>query len=527
MNRYKAWILTTTVLVTVIGTSLVLYNYLMDPLWIFSHSNKFNAIQDGFNERQQKINKITFGNSQYDTLIIGSSRSTYINQHELKGHLAFNLSASSMKIDEYNDFIEYAKKINKKDFEYIILGLDFMSTNVNREMAAEHPQNYFDTANHFLYRFKVLTSLDTLKLSKDVFNSSINNRPVNNKRYYDRFNVAYANELGEKNRQNSMLQYIYSFYRTEKEYRYDPQIKNMFEQIARNNPNSTFILFTTPESMPRFQIQMENEDHWNGYKQWLEDITDVFGAVYNFMDINSITENLSNYYDSQHFYPEVGTLIAHKIMGSEVDIPEDFGIIVTPSNLRHQISEIQERIHLNANRKFDFILPSTETLPEFETYFDDWKGSDIRRPQELSSAISPMDIQGIKGNFIVMKEKVEMYNVMRVNSSKLDENVGVIQFGYRTDKNGFSLDVVPEQTVIFVATVRGRTKNMPQIFIQDKIDKWETKRTTLILDDEKWRTFVVTKDIRDGTQDIGVGFRWSDVSRGDWLQIQSVKIFVE
>lgn len=29
-------------------------NYIVDPLWMFDHSNKFNQKQDGFDERQQK-----------------------------------------------------------------------------------------------------------------------------------------------------------------------------------------------------------------------------------------------------------------------------------------------------------------------------------------------------------------------------------------------------------------------------------------------------------------------------------------
>ena len=33
-------------------------NYLVDPLWTFSHSNRFNNAQNGFDERQQKTNYI-------------------------------------------------------------------------------------------------------------------------------------------------------------------------------------------------------------------------------------------------------------------------------------------------------------------------------------------------------------------------------------------------------------------------------------------------------------------------------------
>lgn len=39
---------------------IIVLNYVTDPLWLFDHSNQYNDIQQGFNERQQKVNHLTF-----------------------------------------------------------------------------------------------------------------------------------------------------------------------------------------------------------------------------------------------------------------------------------------------------------------------------------------------------------------------------------------------------------------------------------------------------------------------------------
>jgi hypothetical protein len=57
---------------------------------------------------------------------------------------------------------------------------------------------------------------------------------------------------------------------------------------------------------------------------------------------NSITNDSSNYFDGHHFYPEVGTMIAHRIDGTNQGVPKDFGIYVTNENIAEHIEFVQE-----------------------------------------------------------------------------------------------------------------------------------------------------------------------------------------
>jgi hypothetical protein len=56
---------------------------------------------------------------------------------------------------------------------------------------------------------------------------------------------------------------------------------------------------------------------------------------------NTITSDLNNYFDGSHVYPDVETLIAHKITGyPDNKIPADFGILLTKNNFAKQMNYI-------------------------------------------------------------------------------------------------------------------------------------------------------------------------------------------
>lgn len=165
------WLRFSLLTLLILTLLIVAFNYIMDPLWSFNHKNSLQAHQEGFNERQQKVNLIHFSKSfNYDALILGSSRVTIHNTHLIQSAKTFNLAINGMQPYEFNDYIEYAKQKNQKEFKYIILGLDFTSI----DYSAQHHniQPYIHTSNTFLYRYKVLLSYDTLKISLKNFRNT-------------------------------------------------------------------------------------------------------------------------------------------------------------------------------------------------------------------------------------------------------------------------------------------------------------------------------------------------------------------
>ncbi len=341
MKKNRGWLFLT---LGVIALPLALiggFNYYIDPLWCFNHSHKYNQIQIPFDERQQKTNRIHFGPADYDTLVLGSSRTTYMDQEELIGHKAYNYALSIMLLEEYYEYIEYAKQQTGHEFEYIILGLDFFVTNQNLKLQNEFrpPAYYIGISEEFGYRYKHLISLDVLEFSRKNYNASKAGIPVTFD--YDRQGRKTLRRLSPEETRTLVAanltnyeQNIFSNY----QYR---DVKGILTRLKDANPETRFVVFTTPTARPLWDL-MTQQGLLPYYQQWLEDCVAVFGQVYNFDYPNSVTNDLGNFYDASHVYPGVETWIAHKITGyPDKQIPEDFGILLDRDNLASHFKMIE------------------------------------------------------------------------------------------------------------------------------------------------------------------------------------------
>lgn len=344
----KKWIKIVAIIIIVGSLPIGLVNFIIDPLWTFSHSNQFNNAQPGFNERQQKTNRAYFGGlEQYDALLLGSSRSTYINQYDFIGMNVFNYSSNNMLPYEYNDWVSIAKQIKGKDFKTIIVGMDFWGSSngvffKDAKKGNKSPIIYFNTAQEPFYKYKQLLSIETLRKSIKSLKNYI--RPGTTD--YSRTNIKSTILVPEERKKESCRKQ-FKLYSTEvygSAYRYNEEIEYHFEQLKKNNPNTKFIIYTTPISKELFDLLVEH-GNLNDYQKWLKILVQEFGEVYDFMGINTITRTKSNYPDLHHFYPFVGTLLANKISKKEnKNIPKNFGVLVTKENIDKHLVNIEEQI---------------------------------------------------------------------------------------------------------------------------------------------------------------------------------------
>lgn len=342
--KSKTWVITVAIFSMIGILPVAFFNFFIDPLWTFGHAHEWNDVQDVINERQQKTNDMTFNSFNYDTLLLGSSRSTYINQHDFQNMNVYNFSVSNISIHEYESFIEYAKKQNGKDFDRIIIGLDFFKTSIKESSKKHSLDSYIDQATDPFYRFKKLLSLELFDYSMINYEASLGD-DIPFVRTYNRSNVANTFPIDTKKMLEATETKIKKFRTTfyGETYQYNEEYKKVLANLKKNNPNTQFIIFTTPISKPLFEA-MVDEGRFSDYEKWLWDMVDLFGQVHNFMYINSVTTDLANYFDGHHFYPEVGTLIAHRI--SQVDnpsLPNDFGVIMTKENFNEHIESLREK----------------------------------------------------------------------------------------------------------------------------------------------------------------------------------------
>ena len=343
MNAYKKWLIITLLFILLPLAALAGFNYYIDPLWNFRHANPYNRIQASFDERQQKTNYVTFGDFDYDALILGSSRTSYINQNDFKGCKAYNYAVNNMLMEEYQGYVKYARQKHPGQIDTIFLGLDFFTTNRNLKLDNQFnpPSYYIGQAGEFGYRYKTLLSIDAFKYARQNYYASRQGVAVNYA--YDRNNVKTLLKVDKATR-DAQIKSSLERYRTRiyADYKYR-EVKKTLTALKKDNPDTRFVVFTTPVSAPLYN-QMVQMGLLPYYQQWLTDLVDVFGQVYCFTYPNSVTTNLDNYYDAGHFYPEIGTLVAHRVTGfSDPNIPPDFGALLTQQTLPAFLNDLNNK----------------------------------------------------------------------------------------------------------------------------------------------------------------------------------------
>ncbi|WP_456273210.1 hypothetical protein [Bacillus sp. AK031] len=340
----KQWFIkllaTSMVFVIVPVAGIMGFNYWMDPLWNFSHQHSFNDYQIGFNERQQKTNMINSEDFDYDGLMIGTSRVTYMNHHDYEGQKVYNYSLSSLHIDEYLPYIEYAVEKNDTDFETIYMELYFNSFNDDLANNQQDPSVYIDKAEDPLYKFTSLFSLSTLESSMENYKISKENS-YDGPRSYTRDNVAQTT-FPNDGVPGSWGRFVERFKKeAEVPFAYSEQYKSKLENIKQKYPETEFKVFTDPIPAQRLDLILNEEDQRKAYERWFKDMIDVFGKVYSFQGHTPVTTNIDNYFDWFHYYPSVGHQMNLAIQNPEAY--EDIMEVVTEENLDEYLKELYKQ----------------------------------------------------------------------------------------------------------------------------------------------------------------------------------------
>ncbi|MGX2961689.1 hypothetical protein JNUCC23_20880 [Peribacillus sp. JNUCC 23] len=329
----------TTLIVIVLPVSVVSgFNFWIDPLWNFPHKNEYNDYQVGFDERQQKTNFINSRKFDYDSLMIGTSRVTYMDAKNFEDERVFNYSLSSLHIDEYLPYIDYVTSKNKKDFDTIYMELYYNSYNQNEKNTNQDPSIYIEKSEEPFYKYTSLFSYSTLEYSLDNYKFSKENK-YPGPRSYTRDLVAQTSYS------NDRLPALWD--RFEKSFKaeastpfvYDKDYKNKLLELRNAYPDTKFVVFTEPAPAKRLNLVLSNEDQKQAYDRWYKDMVNVFGEVYSFQGETPITTNLDYYFDWFHYYPVVGDMMIDAIEAPKKH--KDILYMVNKENVDEYLSQFE------------------------------------------------------------------------------------------------------------------------------------------------------------------------------------------
>lgn len=325
----------------VIGAVLLVGGIIMDPHWIFDAKGAYNSRKYPYDERAQKTNYLVNAGVKYDGLLIGSSRSGYINVSSFGGGRFFNYSLAAMYPYEYPDYIEVAR--HGRNISTVIIGLDFYATNRNRFWVhRKSPEYYIERARNTRHLISQMLSIDSIKYM--LLNWECSMASLCRHDYYDADYVKHMYFPSETERMKGVLDSlkVYNELHYGSDYVWDDGLETIFRRIKEKNPKVRFIVFTTPTSAPLFSLLVKR-GLLPMYEKWIRLVVSEFGAVYDFMGINSVTSNLSNFRDTDHFKPAVGEMIINRIAGAAEHVPFDFGVLVDARGIEAHLSMVNNQ----------------------------------------------------------------------------------------------------------------------------------------------------------------------------------------
>ncbi|ETZ04409.1 hypothetical protein K737_301114 [Holospora undulata HU1] len=293
-NTYKGLSLLLFALLTVLGVLCGITNLYVDP-YNFYEIDKTPYVLSG-NERKIKASYLYSHKNQFRSVLIGSSRSSYLDIASPSNHKTFNFSVSGISINEYLPYLQFFAQTQGNP-ETIYLSLDFHATNLNNT-SIFCTEETLDFATSSLMK-----ALEYIKVK--VAHTSLSILFSKPEDYYDREFIKYRRThrplSGEAIKQT--LDY-YSAYNL-KNYKYSDTYLQQLKNIKSSFPNTRFIVFICPihKSLQNHQISLTG---MYSYKRWISEIQSIFGKVIDFNNDTNLTTSLDNFFDAAHFYPFVG-----------------------------------------------------------------------------------------------------------------------------------------------------------------------------------------------------------------------------
>ena len=348
MNNNK-WIKSWLFMVVLIFSMVASLNYIVDPFEVFNTSIFKHKHQP--NERFAKIEFLDENNKKFNGYMFGSSRigTTYPSSIEkyIPDSKIYNLTMSSANLYDYMKNLKYFIK-NKYPIDIVYLQLDIENMAQYGKSDAVfykklHPYVLDESLTWFYMQHLI-----------GLFPLNIKGK-INKNLHFDSDNrTENLPDLGmwtKPGKEKRIIADCESYVKNEPEFHLD--YKRNIRYTTSNNTYNTLSkikklcqdngiklhIFITPHNknmMDTFVIE--------DYLRYLKDISRVV-SFYDFSGYNSVTKNNCNYYESSHYRPHVGEMIAARIFNdSSISVPDDFGVFVDQNNVDTHLNKLREGI---------------------------------------------------------------------------------------------------------------------------------------------------------------------------------------
>ncbi|RKM58798.1 hypothetical protein D6855_11600 [Butyrivibrio sp. CB08] len=309
----------------IVGLIFAIPAYVIDPYNVFHATNvRNNGVEP--NKRYIKMRNVIKNPDKYDSLLFGSSRVGYFDVSKMSDGKCYDMSYSEGLPAEHLEDLEIliSKGIVPKN---VYIGLDdiayFVDPSSHQKMlyrkAYPWNKNPISKLKFYLGYFDLITISESLEVS----GAFTDNDPDFGGRLLETGTERLDMPTGFDESDTAPTWSDY----------YAPR-KEVFEDIAAikalcEENNIHLVFFTNPINIYTYEKDVEN-----GYIDFLTELANTTD-YYNFSGINDITTDMSYYYETSHFSPEVADMMIACMLEGEADpqlTEQGFGVYVTSEN---------------------------------------------------------------------------------------------------------------------------------------------------------------------------------------------------
>ena len=297
-NHYSAYLKLTAALTFILIFLAYVLNSLVDPMWHYG-GNKLEKKNYVDNERISKTNHYLNTFSQYDCIILGSSKSTLLDSKLISSHRCFNFAFSAATANELVDYVKYINAKGKPP-KLAIVGID--GRNFWRDQTPSKSPDFILNLENPPPPWHDYLSLSALRFS---LRTLLFEPPL--PRYY-------GADFSPQIRASAPYKPPSCVYESKpSSRRYSLDNTRHYAQIKKLWPNTTLIGYVSPISAWNFS-QLYLDKTLTSYTQVLYETSKIFDDFYDFTIPSPITSDASQSYDNEHYRLETNRKIADVLM---------------------------------------------------------------------------------------------------------------------------------------------------------------------------------------------------------------------
>ena len=347
---FNCWLLG-TILLAISGISLA--NFLIDPYDIYRHNQPFELtlVKPEKSNHDRLYKTIDIINLKPNIILLGSSRMKQGINPEYSGfsknEKVYNLGIDGSNTYELFRYLEHSY-VNQPKLKKVILGIDhFMFNGFDKQQDALIEKRLGKTHIVITDLINTLFSQDTLIASQNTLKENWNLTPLPQQLTYGDngfFPHRRPKDGQTKWRFNNIIEQYFNFH---VQYKLSEERLQNFEQIVEfcREHNIELIVFISPSHATQWEA-LRVTNRWESFEQWKRKMVTIT-PVWDFSGYNSVTKEpiqdfMNNYVDNSHYTPKIGNFVLNRILSHNVeDVPEDFGVLMTPENVDDHLAEIR------------------------------------------------------------------------------------------------------------------------------------------------------------------------------------------